>query len=307
MIENVGYLEEDMARHYVAETVLALQYLHSMNIVHRFIFLFFHFLFLLLFLFLFFFLFLFSSSPSPPLQSHSDLKPDNMLMTIDGHIKLTDFGLSYIGAGVLQQSPSPVIPSNGPAIPHRVVGTPDYIAPEALMGIGYGASVDWWSLGIVLFELLVGFPPFNDESPSQIFQNILKGDIGWPLPPDELSPEARDLIQKLLNSTPSKRLGANGAEEVKQHPFFDGLDWDSLLETKLMFQPEVDDEYDTGYFIAHGSLSMSMGGEGGGEEEEEDWRRPPVRLSQGNLENFSYINLDGLREKTFKSKSAEYK
>ena len=225
-----------------------------------------------------------------------------MLMTIDGHIKLTDFGLSYIGAGVLQTPTA--LPPQGPAIPHRVVGTPDYIAPEALMGIGFGASVDWWSLGIVLFELLVGFPPFNDESPSQIFQNILKGEIGWPLPPDELSPEAKDLIEKLLHATPSRRLGANGAEEVKQHPFFDGLDWDTLLETKLMFQPEVDDEYDTGYFIAHGTLSMSMGGEEGGEEEEEDedLRRPGVRLSQGNLENFSYVNFDGLREKTFNSK-----
>jgi len=273
LLENVGYLEEPMARHYIAEVVLALEYLHSMNIVHR------------------------------------DLKPDNMLMTVDGHIKLTDFGLSFVGAEVLSMSDT--VSGN-----NRVVGTPDYIAPEALIGTGYGPSVDWWALGIVLFELLVGFPPFNDESPTHIFQNILKKDICWPLPPDDVGAEAKDLIEKLLTTEPNDRLGANGAGEVKKHPFFNGLDWDNLLGTKLMFQPEVDNELDTGYFVPHSSLSVSLvgnfqksdatgtfvttdtEGEDSGDEGDEG-----VGISKFNIPNFSYINFDGLADLT-KEKSA---
>ena len=282
-----------MARLYIAEVVLALEYLHSMNIVHRF--------------FLHSFLNpLFLSPPPPfpfsPSSWYRDLKPDNMLVTVDGHIKLTDFGLSFVGAEVL-----------GIHEGNRVVGTPDYIAPEALMGTGYGPSVDWWALGIVLFELLVGFPPFNDESPTHIFQNILKKEICWPLPPEELSPEAKDLIEQLLTTERTERLGANGAGEVKKHPFFAGLDWDNLLGTKLQFQPQVDNELDTGYFVPHSSLSMSLvgnfqksdqSGEMSEGEKEEGSGEEEVGISKFNLPNFSYVNFDGLADLT-KEKSGK--
>ena len=224
-----------------------------------------------------------------------------MLVTVDGHIKLTDFGLSFVGAGGIGEG-------------NRVVGTPDYIAPEALMGTGYGPSVDWWALGIVLFELLVGFPPFNDESPTHIFQNILKKEICWPLPPEELAPDAKDLIEKLLATDPTERLGANGAAEVKKHPFFAGLDWDNLLGTKLQFRPQVDNELDTGYFVPHNSLSMSLVGnfqksDRSGSmvletETEEDTDEEGI--SKFNLPNFSYVNFDGLADLT-KEKSGSTK
>ena len=245
-------------------------------------------------------------SYTPITLTHRDLKPDNMLITVDGHIKLTDFGLSYIGASVMNEMPSEFshVPSE-----HRIVGTPDYLSPEVLMGIGFGPSVDWWALGIVTFEFLVGFPPFNDESPQQIFQNILKREIGWPLPPDELSPVAKDFIDRLLHPNPHRRLGANGAGEVKAHPFFEGVDWENLLETKLMFLPEPDSETDTGYFVPHSTLSMSLVAnfqrsadaatlERQGEAlQSAEFNESPSTQSE-YLPNFTYINFDGLSDLT---------
>lgn len=235
-----------------------------------------------------------------------------MLITVDGHIKLTDFGLSYIGASVMNEMPSEI--NAVPSSEHRIVGTPDYLSPEVLMGIGFGPSVDWWALGIVTFEFLVGFPPFNDESPQQIFQNILKREIGWPLPPDELSPIAKDFIDRLLNPNPHRRLGANGAEEVKSHPFFEGVDWNNLLETKLMFLPEPDNELDTGYFVPHSTLSMSLAGNFQRTTDNEllEKQGDAIRVSEFNespstkseyLPNFTYINFDGLSDLTKGKKS----
>ena len=236
LLENLGYFDEEMAKVYIAETVLALEYLHEHGIVHR------------------------------------DLKPDNMLITANGHIKLTDFGLSSIRdleeTGI-NLSASPKIPParstdnmasqlesvlqnhpiNGAAMePYRVVGTPDYLSPEALLGIGYGTSVDWWALGVILFEFLTGIPPFNDEAPDLIFKNIIEHDIPWPRIPDEMSQVAASLISKLLKVERSERLGKNGAGEVKQDSFFNGLEWDSLLSRTNMFVPAPRSPTDTGYF-----------------------------------------------------------
>jgi serine/threonine protein kinase len=240
------------------------------------------------------------------MNHHSDLKPDNMLITIDGHIKLTDFGLSVMGMEVMSEMPDD-IRTHAPSEQHRIIGTPDYLSPEVLMGIGFGPSVDWWALGIMTFEFLVGFPPFNDESPQQIFQNILKREIVWPLPPDELSPAARDLIEKLLHPNPAKRLGAKGAEEVKKHSFFEGIDWENLLETKLMFCPAVDDEYDTGYFVPHGSLSMSLNSNfqreteiGEGESESQNEETKSLSKNENYLAGFTFVNLPGLLDLTKK-------
>ncbi|XP_010550614.1 PREDICTED: probable serine/threonine protein kinase IRE [Tarenaya hassleriana] len=94
---------------------------------------------------------------------------------------------------------------------HSVVGTPDYLAPEILLGMGHGKTADWWSVGVILFELLVGTPPFNAETPQQILENIINRDISWPSAPEELSYEAYDLIDKMLTENPVQRLGATGA------------------------------------------------------------------------------------------------
>lgn len=239
LLENLGYFDEEMAKVYVAEAVLALEYLHGHGIVHR------------------------------------DLKPDNMLITAQGHIKLTDFGLSTItilegGATSGSPSASPKAPVNAALAqdtgtdieaaqntlrnlstssePYRVVGTPDYLSPEALLGTGYGTSVDWWALGVILFEFLTGIPPFNDEAPDLIFKNIIDHDIPWPNIPGEMSHTAAALIEKLLRTEKHERLGRNGSGEVKADPFFNGLEWDTLLLRKNLFVPAPRSPTDTGYF-----------------------------------------------------------
>ncbi|XP_025807003.1 probable serine/threonine protein kinase IRE [Panicum hallii] len=230
LLRNLGCLDEDMARTYIAELVLALEYLHSMNVIHR------------------------------------DLKPDNLLIGRDGHIKLTDFGLSKVGLiNSTDDLSGPDVSSvlvgdHQPADAEQraqqrqqrqkqtAVGTPDYLAPEILLGMTHGPTADWWSVGIILFELLVGIPPFNAEHPQIIFDNIMNREIPWPHVPEELSFEAYDLIDKLLMENPVQRLGATGAGEVKAHPFFKDINWDMLARQKVAFIPSTDDEYDTSYF-----------------------------------------------------------
>ncbi|KAL5569984.1 hypothetical protein UlMin_026559 [Ulmus minor] len=230
LLRNLGCLDEDMTRVYLAEVVLALEYLHSLNVIHR------------------------------------DLKPDNLLIGQDGHIKLTDFGLSKVGLiNSTDDLTGPSVSTTGflgdeEAKPqysskreerqkHSVVGTPDYLAPEILLGTGHGATADWWSVGVILFELLVGIPPFNSDHPQQIFDNIINRDIPWPRVPDEMSYEAYDLIDKLLTENPVQRLGTTGATEVKRHQFFKDINWDTLARQKAMFIPSAE-AHDTSYFMS---------------------------------------------------------
>eukprot|EP00761_Pharyngomonas_kirbyi_P014999 gb/GECH01015030.1/.p1 GENE.gb/GECH01015030.1/~~gb/GECH01015030.1/.p1 ORF type:complete len:267 (+),score=44.39 gb/GECH01015030.1/:1-801(+) len=122
--------------------------------------------------------------------------------------------------------------------PLSICGTPDYLAPEILLGTGHSYEVDWWSLGIILFEFLSGYPPFSDASPELIFSNILSLSILWPEEEeDTMSSEAKSLIRQLLCIDSSQRLGANGAAEVKSHPFFEGIDWDTLLSSSPPYVP----------------------------------------------------------------------
>ncbi|CAI5500429.1 unnamed protein product [Closterium sp. Naga37s-1] len=145
----------------------------------------------------------------------------------------------------------------------QTVGTPDYLAPEILLGTGHGATADWWAVGVMLFELLCGVPPFNAPSPEIIFDNILNRDIPWPEVPEEMSYEAMDLIDKLLHPEPSLRLGARGAEEVKAHPFFDGIRWETLAQEQAVFVPSPDNPHDTGYFLTRGWQQEPGGMDGG--------------------------------------------
>lgn len=132
------------------------------------------------------------------------------------------------------------------------VGTPDYMSPEILLGTGHDARVDWWSLGVVLFELVVGVTPFNAESAQGVFDNILRGNIQWPPHAEQtLSAEVRSLIVGLLTPDPDQRLGAKGAEEVKAHPFFRNINWQSLVRrerSQAPFVPQLEHLYDTSYF-----------------------------------------------------------
>lgn len=145
----------------------------------------------------------------------------------------------------------------------RFVGTPDYLAPETIQGLGQSDALDWWSIGCMLFEFLFGYAPFHADSPDQVFTNILLGTIDWPpLSPDEMlkycSPEAKDLIQKLLTLDPQKRLGSNGSEEIKSHPYFNGIDWDDLFECEAPFIPQLDDPESTEYFDARGAEMLQL-------------------------------------------------
>jgi serine/threonine protein kinase len=124
-------------------------------------------------------------------------------------------------------------------------GTPDYLSPEIILNEPHGPPVDFWALGVILYEMLVGFPPFNDETVEAIFNNILERQILWPDGDKCLSNEAMDLINLLLEPDTSKRLGWEG---IQRHAFFRGIDWDTLLDSTPPFVPTLEGPNDTSYF-----------------------------------------------------------
>jgi serine/threonine protein kinase len=165
-----------------------------------------------------------------------DLKPENILMDKDGYIMLTDFGLAKF--------------MNHADRTHTFCGTPEYLAPEVLLQKGHGKPVDWWSYGTLIFEMLVGIPPFYSENVQEMYDKILNSDLV--LPEQFLSTESMDLLARLLERDPKKRLGSgpNGWLDIKNHPFFDGLDWDALYHKRIPapFKPKVRDDMDVSYF-----------------------------------------------------------
>ncbi|XP_059151907.1 microtubule-associated serine/threonine-protein kinase 3-like isoform X3 [Physella acuta] len=215
LLKNVGSLALDLARMYFAETVLALEYLHSYGIVHR------------------------------------DLKPDNLLITALGHVKLTDFGLSKIGLMSLTTNlyEDALDKDCKQFRDKQVFGTPEYIAPEVILRSGYGKPVDWWSMGIILYEFLVGCVPFFGDTPEELFSQVINENIQWPDEDEwQVRDDAKDLILGLLQHDPLQRLGTGGAQEVKEHVFFMGLNWENLLRQKAEFVPQLDGDDDTSYF-----------------------------------------------------------
>ncbi|XP_071774620.2 microtubule-associated serine/threonine-protein kinase 1 [Centroberyx gerrardi] len=214
LLKNIGALPVEMARMYFAETVLALEYIHNYGIVHR------------------------------------DLKPDNLLITSMGHIKLTDFGLSKMGLMSLTTNlyEGHIEKDTREFLDKQVCGTPEYIAPEVILRQGYGKPVDWWAMGIILYEFLVGCVPFFGDTPEELFGQVITDDIVWPEGDEALPVDAQHLISTLLQTNPLVRLGTGGAFEVKQHSFFTEVDWNSLLRQKAEFIPHLESEEDTSYF-----------------------------------------------------------
>ena len=138
------------------------------------------------------------------------MKPENILVQKDGYLKLSDFGLAKQAK-----------------ISNTFCGTPEYISPEMLLGTGHDHTSDWWALGILIYEMLTGIPPFYDKNRNVMFLNIERAVIRWPDPERHgisISEIAKDIIQKLLCKDKAQRLGANGADEVFAHPFFNGID-----------------------------------------------------------------------------------
>ncbi|KAH7914395.1 RIM15, signal transduction response regulator [Hygrophoropsis aurantiaca] len=144
---------------------------------------------------------------------------------------------------------------NTPPGEQKFVGTPDYLAPEAILGLrGDDAAVDWWALGVITYEFLYGIPPFHAETPEKVFENILSGHIEWHEDWVQFSDEARDFMQRLMTIDIGSRLGSNGADEVKSHPFFDGVEWDKVTTTEAAFIPQVSDPESTDYFDPRGAI-----------------------------------------------------
>ncbi|KAK4800396.1 hypothetical protein SAY86_020883 [Trapa natans] len=215
-------LTEEESRFYVAETVLAIESIHKHNYIHR------------------------------------DIKPDNLLLDRYGHLRLSDFGLCKpLDCSILEEKDFEVGNNNeslqndeSASVPKRsqqeqlqhwqknrrmlaysTVGTPDYIAPEVLLKKGYGMECDWWSLGANMYEMLIVNWRNHLKFPEEV----------------KLSPEAKDLISKLLCNA-NQRLGAKDADEIKVHPWFNGTEWDKIYHMEAAFIPEVKDELDTQNF-----------------------------------------------------------
>jgi serum/glucocorticoid-regulated kinase 2 len=166
---------------------------------------------------------------------YRDLKPENILLDYTGHIALCDFGLCKLNMSETEKT-------------NTFCGTPEYIAPELLESQGYTKTVDWWTLGVLLYEMMTGLPPFYDENVNTMYQRILSDPLNFP--PDMPS-EARSVMTGLLQRDPARRLGVNGGEEIKRHSFFSKyIDWNRLLAKKIQppFKPSVESVLDVANF-----------------------------------------------------------
>ncbi|KAG1472738.1 hypothetical protein G6F56_001358 [Rhizopus delemar] len=165
---------------------------------------------------------------------YRDLKPENILIDYNGHIALCDFGLCKLNMSENERT-------------NTFCGTPEYLAPELLLGQGYSKTVDWWTLGVLLYEMLTGLPPFYDENTNEMYRKILQDELRFP---DDVSSDARGLLRGLLTRDPNERLGNKGSEEIKNHPFFASIDWRKLNQKKLQppYKPSVESAYDTQNF-----------------------------------------------------------
>ena len=166
------------------------------------------------------------------------------------------------------------------------VGTPDYLAPETVSGKGQDKSSDWWSIGCIFFEFLFGYPPFNDATPEKVFNNILYGEIQWPEVSQEVfdelcSPNAKDLIEKLLIKDPTKRLGSGGSKEIMEHRYFEGIKWDTLFDEDASFVPEVEDPESTDYFDARGATMNSFPVDDDNLNSPDDYAKPANEKDNG--------------------------
>ncbi|KAK9469946.1 kinase-like domain-containing protein [Lipomyces arxii] len=197
-----------VAKFYAAQVTLALEYLHSHDIIYR------------------------------------DLKPENILLDRKGHIRITDFGFA----------------KEVPDVTYTMCGTPDYIAPEVIARKAYNKSVDWWSLGILIFEMLTGYTPFYDQTPMRTYEKVLQCDVRYP---NYILPEARDLLSNLITRDLTRRLGnlANGPSDVKNHPWFAEVDWERVLSKRIdtPYEPPIRHAGDASLFEHYPEEELDYG------------------------------------------------
>ena len=216
-------LTEKEAKFYISELILAIESIHNLDCIHR------------------------------------DIKPDNILIDKNGHIKLSDFGLAKISDKLYEKEDEKYknflknkSNDKNTKMTHNknfsCVGTAYYVAPEVLKKSGYDKDIDWWSVGIILYEMLVGYAPFCSKETTEVCYKVLNWKNYLKIPKKiKLSEEVKDLIFKMIKNS-DDRLGKNGAEEIKKHPFFKDVDWDNIRNSKAPFIPELKNEYDTKYF-----------------------------------------------------------
>lgn len=197
LLRKESFFPSDVALFYITEIVLALDYLHSKNIAYR------------------------------------DLKPENLLIAGDGHLKITDFGFAK---RIVDRSTT-------------LCGTPEYLAPEVITNMGHNKGVDWWSLGVLIYEMLAGYPPFYDTNTFEVYRKITVGKYEFP---QCMSFNERKLITQLLQPDVNQRLGCGpgGASDVKKHVWFRGVDWDLVLNKEIPppWLPELTSDTDFQYF-----------------------------------------------------------
>ena len=216
-------LTEKEAKFYISELILAIESIHNLDCIHR------------------------------------DIKPDNILIDKNGHIKLSDFGLAKISDKLYEKEDEKYKnflknknnEKNNKMTHNKnfsCVGTAYYVAPEVLKKKGYDKDIDWWSVGIIFFEMLVGYAPFCSKETTEVCYKVLNWKDYLKIPSKiKISDEAKDLIFKMINNS-DNRLGKNGSEEIKKHPFFKDVDWNNIRNSKAPFIPEIKNEYDTKYF-----------------------------------------------------------
>ncbi|KAM4043806.1 microtubule-associated serine/threonine-protein kinase 1-like [Anomaloglossus baeobatrachus] len=262
LLTSRGAFPPTLARLYIAETVVAVEYLHSHGVVHR------------------------------------DLKPENLLITAKGHIKVTDFGISKLG---LMRPTSNVYKTPTKDIirefrDKEATGTAAYMAPEVLLMKGYGRPVDWWSLGILLYTFLFRYEPFTGASQREIVRRIVYDEIPWTF--DDYCPpqKAKELITELLRKNPAHRLGTGGANEIKMHPFLRDLDFGNLLSQKPLFIPNLKSDEDIRYFNTHSMKYEHMDSDEEDTSDDNEW--PEVQNFLSPYRKFSKLYITNTERMT---------